>query len=111
MPATGGSRSEEPKGSRRRDQGLGEVKDWPASAGGDPAEAFVRVDSRRMPDRFEKRDVGMGIAVRGRPSQVDRVASRDLTHSICLQRSVARSERPAGENAVLDLACRADRTV
>ena len=92
-------------------QGLGELQDRPASLDGESAEPGVGVDDGRVADRLQECEVGMRIAVRGRPAEVDVLARRDLADRVRLQRPVARSKRPAGEDAVLDLACRSDRTV
>jgi hypothetical protein len=53
----------------------------------------------------------VGVAVRGRPGEVDAVAGSDLANGVRLERPVARPQRSSRVDAVLDLARRPDRAV
>jgi hypothetical protein len=43
---------------------LAELENRPAAIRRDPAQVTVRIDDHRMPDGFEKREVGVAVGIR-----------------------------------------------
>ena len=94
-----------------RERGLVEAEDRPAAVERELSQPLVGVDDDRVADRFEERQVGVAVRVRGRGGEVVAVLGGERPERGCLPLAVRRPQRAAGVDAVHDLARRADRPV
>jgi hypothetical protein len=97
--------------SAGRREELLEVEDRPTACLCHASQAAVRVDGHRLADRFEERKIVECIRITGRQPKLEPVAGGEFAYCFCLVSAVAGAQRPSGEDAVDDLARRADRPV